>query len=215
MLRHRSVWFFVAVVLFWYCGCTDKRDSMTVPSNSPTEGGPKQAQKENLGRSAMTFQLNSSAFTNGGAIPTNYGGEGADVSPPLAWDGAPAGTKEFAIVCDDPDAPSADPWVHWVIYGIAGDVRGLPEGLKSGATELKVPLAARQGKNSWPSGVTTGYRGPLPPPGSGPHHYHFKLYALDAPANLPPGATKQQVLDSIKGHVLTETELVGTYERKH
>ena len=162
----------------------------------------------------MKFKISSNAFNEGASIPKKHGGEGQDVSPPLAWDSAPAGAKEFALVCDDPDAPTPEPWVHWVIYGIGPEVRALPEGVKSDAAELKEPVPARQGKNSWPSGVTTGYRGPMPPPGHGVHHYHFKLYALDSPLNLPPGATKQQVLDSIKGHVLAETELVGTYERK-
>jgi Raf kinase inhibitor-like YbhB/YbcL family protein len=162
----------------------------------------------------MRFKLSSTAFDEGAAIPKEHSGEGEDVSPPLDWNGAPADTKEFALICDDPDAPTPEPWVHWVIYGIGPDVRELPEGVESDAAELQNPISARQGKNSWPSGVTTGYRGPMPPPGHGVHHYHFKLYALDLPLNLPPEATKQQVLDGIEGHVLAETELIGTYERK-
>lgn len=161
----------------------------------------------------MAFKLTSSVFSHGGTIPRKFTGEGDDVSPPLAWEGAPAGTKEFTLVCDDPDAP-AGVWVHWVIYGIPANVRSLPEGVKSNAAELHEPVAARQGKNSWPSGVTIGYRGPMPPPGHGTHHYHFKLYALDAQLHLPPGADKQQLLDAMKGHVLGDTELMGTYERK-
>jgi hypothetical protein len=161
----------------------------------------------------MTFQLRSSAFQNGAAIPKKHSGEGRDVSPPLDWTEPPAGTRQFALICDDPDAPSAEPWVHWVIYGIRADVRALAEGVAAGRAELSAPVAARQGKNSWPSGVTVGYRGPMPPPGHGTHHYHFKLYALDAPLSIPPSATKQQVLDAVTGHVLAEAELVGTYRR--
>jgi Raf kinase inhibitor-like YbhB/YbcL family protein len=160
----------------------------------------------------MKFNLTSTAINNYAIIPKKFSGEGDDVSPPLAWDGAPAATKEFALICDDPDAPTPQPWVHWVIYGIGPDVRALPEGVKSNVPELQEPTVARQGKNSWPSGVTTGYRGPLPP--SGTHHYHFKLYALDRKLDLPANATKQQLLDAMKGHVLAEAELVGTYERK-
>ena len=163
----------------------------------------------------MKIKLTSSAFNAGSAIPQKHSGEGNDISPPLTWDGAPDGTKEFALICDDPDAPTPEPWVHWVIYGIAPDVRALPEGVRSNAPQQHTePVAARQGKNSWPSGATTGYRGPLPPPGHGTHHYHFRLYALDTRLDLPPGATKQQLLDAMKGHVLAEAGLVGTYERK-
>jgi Raf kinase inhibitor-like YbhB/YbcL family protein len=162
----------------------------------------------------MKFEFTSTAFKNNHAVPKEYTGEGDDVSPPLAWDDAPPNTKEFALICDDPDAPSPEPWVHWVIYGIPADARALPEGVKSNAPQLTKPVTARQGKNSWPSGVTTGYRGPLPPPGHGVHHYHFKLYALDARLDLPSGSTKQQLLDAMKSHVLGEAELVGTYERK-
>ena len=161
----------------------------------------------------MAFKLSSSAFKAGAAIPRKFTGEGDDVSPPLAWDGVPDGTKEFALICDDPDAPTSEPWVHWVIYGIAADVRALPEGIKN-ETQLTKPIAARQGKNSWDSGVTIGYRGPMPPPGHGTHHYHFQLHALDRPLDLAPAATKKQVLAAMQVHVLGEAELIGTYERK-
>lgn len=162
----------------------------------------------------MAIRLTSSAFASGEAIPRKFTGEGDDVSPPLAWDGAPAGTKEFALICDDPDAPTPEPWVHWIIYGISPEVHALPEGMKSNATQLTEPITAEQGKNSWPSGVTTGYRGPLPPRGHGIHHYHFKLYALDTRLGVPPGATKQQLLNAMQGDVLADGELTGTYEIK-
>ena len=161
----------------------------------------------------MRFQLSSSAFKHEEAIPRKYAGEGDDISPPLAWEGAPEATQEFALICDDPDAPTTEPWVHWVIYGIAADARSLAESMPSGEAELKKPIAARQGKNSWSSGTTVGYRGPLPPPGHGTHHYYFKLFALDRKIELPPSATKADLLSAMKDHVLAEAELVGTYSR--
>jgi len=160
----------------------------------------------------MSFLLTSSAFAAGQPIPQKFSGEGEDRSPPLAWGNPPAGTREFALVCDDPDAPTPEPWVHWVIYGIPADVRSLPEGIANEA-ELDNPVVAKQGKNSWPKGVMIGYRGPMPPPGHGTHHYNFKLYALDQRLDLAPSATKQALLRAIQGHVLAEAKLTGTYAR--
>jgi Raf kinase inhibitor-like YbhB/YbcL family protein len=161
----------------------------------------------------MAFKLSSTAFEPGRVIPRKHTGEGEDVSPPLSWEHVPDGTKEFALICDDPDAPTPQPWVHWVIYGIPAEVRHLPEGIKNDP-KLTQPILALQGKNSWDSGKTIGYRGPMPPPGHGTHHYHFKLYALDTPLELAPGATKDQLLRAMKGHVVALAELIGTYERK-
>ena len=124
-----------------------------------------------------TITVRSTAFDDGQPIPKKFTEDGQDVSPPLAWDGGPEGTKELALICDDPDAPSREPWVHWVIYKIPATVRGLPEGLPTDAS-LESRSSAMQGKNSWPDGRTIGYRGPAPPPGR-VHHYHFKVYALD------------------------------------
>jgi Raf kinase inhibitor-like YbhB/YbcL family protein len=181
---------FMALLLLSAC----RRETPTLPASGITP--PK-------GESQMN--VTSSAFKNGQPIPKKYTGEADDISPPLAWGDPPKGTQEFALIGDDPDAPSPQPWVHWVIYGIAPDARALPEGVKSNAPG--------QGTNSFTSGANTGYRGPMPPPGHGTHHYHFKLYALDKKLDLQPGATKQQLLDAMKGHVLGEGEIVGTYER--
>lgn len=155
------------------------------------------------------FRLSSSAFQQNKAIPRRYTGEGDDVSPPLEWTNSPAGTHEFALICDDPDAPSPEPWVHWVIYRLPADTSSLPE---------RVPPVLRagsrgelQGKNSWPKGI--GYRGPLPPPGHGVHHYHFRLYAIDRELDLEPGLDKKGLLSAVHGRVLGIAELVGTYER--
>jgi Raf kinase inhibitor-like YbhB/YbcL family protein len=159
----------------------------------------------------MTIQITSSAFTQGQPIPKKHTGEGTDVSPPLAWSNLPAGAKELALICDDPDAPRAEPWVHWVIYQIPADAKGLPEGVPR-KSKLKEPAGAVQGLNSWPAAEAVGYRGPMPPPGK-VHHYSFKLYALDAPLQAEPGLDKKGLLQRIKGHVLAEGELMGTYKR--
>lgn len=161
----------------------------------------------------MNMRLQSSAFQSGHRIPEQHTGEGVDVSPALQWEGVPEGTRELALICDDPDAPQAEPWVHWVLYGLNATVRSLPEGVPAG-TRLSKPVAVLQGRNSWTSGRTTGYRGPLPPKGHGTHHYHFKLYALDAPMSLNPGVDKQALLKAMEGHILATGELVGTYSRE-
>ncbi|MEX0642269.1 MAG: YbhB/YbcL family Raf kinase inhibitor-like protein [Pirellulales bacterium] len=160
----------------------------------------------------MTIALKSPAFQPGGAIPQKFTEDGSDASPPLAWSNVPTGTRAFALVVDDPDAPSAQPWVHWVIYTIPGDSNSLAEKIPPQA-RLEEPAGALQGRNSWRSGRTIGYRGPAPPRGSGAHHYHFHLYALDAALDLRPELDKAALLAAIEGHVLGEGELVGTYGR--
>ena len=158
----------------------------------------------------MTISITSTAFEAGKPIPKKYTGEGEDLSPPLAWSGIPKGTQEIALICDDPDAPMGT-WVHWVLYKIPADATGLPEGLPREKT-LKTPAGAVQGVNSF-SSDNLGYRGPMPPKGHGPHHYHFKLYALDKPVTLAPGVDKKTLLAEIREHVLAQGELMGTYQR--
>lgn len=160
----------------------------------------------------MSITLTSTAFSQGEAIPRQYTGDGDDVSVPLSWTGVPHGTKQLALICDDPDAPTDEPWVHWLLYNIPPDVTSLPEGVPP-AERPNQPQGAAQGQNSWPSGRTIGYRGPAPPPGHGVHHYHFKLYALDAELNLEPGLSKSALLKALQGHIVAQGELVGTYER--
>jgi len=161
---------------------------------------------------AVKITLTSTAFREGEPIPTKHTGEGDDVSPPLAWSGAPETTMQFALICDDPDAPRKEPWVHWVIYGIPADANGLPEGVEA-SVNPRQPAGAVQGKNSWPDGENTGYRGPMPPPGK-PHRYFFRLYALDTALDAPAGLTKGGLLAKIAGHVVGEAQLMGTYQRK-
>lgn len=149
----------------------------------------------------MDMELKSPAFGAGEAIPRKFTGEGEDVSPPLAWSGAPRDTRAFALVCDDPDAPTDEPWVHWVVYDIPADRTSLPEGAEG----------FLEGKNSW---GRAEYGGPLPPAGHGEHRYRFHLYALDRPTDLEPGATLDEVRRASEDHVLAEGELVGLYERR-
>ena len=160
----------------------------------------------------MTMTISSTAFKDGQPIPKKHTEDGGDLSPLLKWEGVPEGTKELVLIVDDPDAPTPQPWVHWVLYEIPCDARELPEGLPSGG-RLAKPITALQGRNSWSSGRTIGYRGPAPPPKHGVHHYHFKLFALDAPLALNPSLDKAAVLEAMQGHILAEGELVGTYER--
>jgi Raf kinase inhibitor-like YbhB/YbcL family protein len=160
----------------------------------------------------MTMSLSSSAFKNNEPVPRKYTEDGSDVSPPMAWSEGPAGTKEFALILDDPDAPSKEPWVHWVIYKIPADVRALKENVPP-KPRLEDPPGALQGRNSWPSGRTVGYRGPAPPAGHGTHHYQFHIYALDAAVALEPEMDKASLERAMRGHILAEGRLVGTYGR--
>lgn len=155
----------------------------------------------------MAFALTSNAFKNGERIPTRYTCDGPDVSPPLAWSGAPQGTKAFAVICDDPDAPRGT-WVHWVLYELPANLTSLPEGVPAQDT-LPQLGGAKQGRNDF---GRNAYGGPCPPPGK-PHRYFFKLYALDAPLGLKPGARKEDVERASRGHVLGEAQLMGVYGR--
>ena len=157
----------------------------------------------------MSVKIESPAFKNNETIPVQFTGDGKDVSPQLSWSGVPDGTAELALIMDDPDAPTPEPWVHWVIYKIPADTKTLPENVAKTET-LTTPAGGMQGKNSWDK---VGYGGPAPPPGHGTHHYHFKLYALDQALSVSPGLTKNQLLSAMKGHILAEGELVGTYKR--
>ena len=155
----------------------------------------------------MAFILTSAAFKDGATIPGKYTCDGVDVSPPLAWSGAPAGTRSFALVADDPDAPGGT-WVHWVLYNLPADVSELPENIaKVESLDLG---GARQGRNDF---RRPGYGGPCPPPGPA-HRYFFKLYALDTRLQLKAGAQKKDVEAVMEGHVLGTAQLMGTYARQ-
>ena len=157
------------------------------------------------GAANMALSITSTAFKDGAAIPKKFTCDGEDLSPALSWSGAPAGTKSFALICDDPDAPMGT-WVHWVMWGIPASAPSLPEGVEKTAT---LPGGIKQGLNSWPK---AGYNGPCPPPGK-PHRYYFKLYALDSEPDLPANANKAALENTMKGHVLGQGQTMGTYGR--
>lgn len=157
-----------------------------------------------MGFALSDMQLTSSAFDNGGAIPKIHTGEAKDVSPALSWSGAPSGTKSFALICHDPDAPLVKPgtygFVHWVLYGIPGTVTGLAEGVGDYV----------KGINDFGN---AGYGGPMPPEGHGTHHYFFWLLALDSEPDLPAGLSMSELLERIEPNVTAMNRLVGTYSR--
>jgi hypothetical protein len=156
--------------------------------------------------STMKLELTSPAFKEGGPIPVKHTCDGEDVSPPLNWNGAPEGTKSLALICDDPDAP-AGTWVHWVLHDLSPAITELAEAIPP--SEI-TPQGAKQGINDF---QRLGYGGPCPPPGK-PHRYFFKLYALDAQPQLGSRATKKELVAAMKGHILAEGQLIGTYKRK-
>ncbi|MFW6146031.1 MAG: YbhB/YbcL family Raf kinase inhibitor-like protein [Planctomycetota bacterium] len=160
-------------------------------------------------RPSGPMRLTSTAFSDGERIPMRYTADGENISPPLQWVNLPEGTRELALIVEDPDAPRPTPWVHWLIYRIDATYPYLPAGIDP-VPLPEVPPGARQGANS---ATTIGYRGPSPPPGSGVHHYHFRLYALDAPLTAVPGLDKAGLLGAVADHVLETAELVGTYSR--
>lgn len=157
----------------------------------------------------MAFSITSSAFQNESVIPKKFTCDGEDFSPPLQWREAPAGTKSFTLVMDDPDAPPGT-WVHWLIYDLPATTVSLAEGVSKNEAG---PNGSKQGL-VW--GVDTfskvGYYGPCPLPGK-PHRYYFKLHALDTLLILPSKATKPQLEVKMKGHVLGQATLMGTYGR--
>jgi hypothetical protein len=161
------------------------------------------------GGKIMSLNVESKAFEPQQAIAQKYAykGEGQNISPPLSWSGAPQGVASYVVIVDDPDAPSPKnprpkPWVHWVLYNIPPQTTALAEGATGGGVQGKTDFGE------------TAYGGPMPPPGSGTHRYFFKVHALDTTLDLEPGATKDQVLDAMEGHVLAKGEIYGTYERK-
>ncbi len=156
------------------------------------------------------MNLTCPSFKSGAEIPRRHSQEGENLNPSLEWSHVPAETQEFALICEDPDAPTERAWVHWVLYGISPKVTHIPEGMP-GVGKIDLPVAALQGENT--SG-RLGYSGPMPPEGHGRHRYFFRLFALNRKVFLGPGATRDQLLNEIRGHVIAEAVLMGTYERK-
>ena len=147
----------------------------------------------------MSLQVRSPAFSEGSEIPRKYTCDGQNDAPPLEWEGVPRSARSLAVICDDPDAPSGT-FTHWVLYNIPGSAHGLPEH----------PTVGTSGVNGFGK---TGFGGPCPPKNDRPHHYRFHLYALDLDSLGPAGLSKEDALSAMRGHVLDEGELVGTYKR--
>ena len=153
----------------------------------------------------MDFKILSSSFKEGESIPDKYGYYIENASPPLNWTNPPAGTKSIALLVDDPDAPVGD-WVHWIVFNIPPNINELKEGASS---KKLLPKGSIEGLNDFRK---NNYGGPCPP--SGTHRYYFKLYALDNILSLKENTTKKQLLEAMKGHILAQTTLIGTYRRK-
>ncbi|HJZ74104.1 MAG TPA: YbhB/YbcL family Raf kinase inhibitor-like protein [Vicinamibacterales bacterium] len=147
----------------------------------------------------MSLHVSSPAFSNGSEIPRKYTCDGQNAAPPLEWSGAPGGARSLAVICDDPDAPSGT-FTHWVLYDIPASSDGLPERSTAGSPGL----------NSFGK---TGFGGPCPPKKDDAHHYHFHVYALDLDSLGPAGLSKEAALKAMRGHILAEGEVVGTYKR--
>lgn len=182
----------VALVL---CSCrSEKSANTTQPSNANAPGSGK-----------AEIKITSTIFQEGAMIPRPYTCDGPNVSPSLKWENVPAGAKTLALIADDPDAPNQT-WVHWVLYNLPADVKGLVENAPKQST--LAGGVGLQGKNDFGQ---IGYDGPCPP--NGTHRYYFKLYALDAELALAPGATKEELLKAMEGHVLAEGQLMGKYQK--
>lgn len=151
---------------------------------------------------SMSFQITSSAFSAGSAIPAVYSCKGKDISPPLTWNQPPAGTQSLVLIMDDPDAPVGT-WDHWVVFNLPASLTGLQEGASTA-----LPAGVVTGRNSW---KRSDYGGPCPPGGT--HRYFFKLYALDTALNLTDKASKKDVETAMSGHILSQTELMGTFSK--
>jgi len=152
----------------------------------------------------MALKLIVGAFPEAAVIPTLNTCEGADVSPAIEWSGAPSGTKSFAVIVDDPDAPGGI-WNHWLLFNISPEVHAIAQGFKVGQLGVS-------GNNDFGK---PGYNGPCPPKGHGPHRYYFKLFALDIPrVDLKKGATRAELDQAMRGHILGQTQYMGRFERK-
>jgi Raf kinase inhibitor-like YbhB/YbcL family protein len=183
--------------------CTSSTAETASPS-APATTSPETIQPTT--EADMSFKLTSDAFANGQSIPAKYSCVGKNISPSLAWSEPPAGTRSFALIVEDPDAPGGT-WIHWVLFNIPAERRSLEEDLPVTGKNVD-PNAIFVGKNSWGD---ISYGGPCPP--SGTHRYFFKFYALDTVISLLPGATREGLLKEMNGHILAQTELMGTFSK--
>jgi len=183
-----------SIALFLLCSC-----------DSGDGAGPNTQARKAPEAAKARLTVTSSAFKEGGEIPSKYTCDGANVSPSVAWKPTPKGARSFALICDDPDAPRGT-WVHWVAFDIPPSVKGLPESVPP------LPRLAVGGKHGTNDFRTLGYGGPCPP--SGTHRYFFRVYALDRTLGLEPGITKARLVKAIEGHVIGEGRLMGRYARQ-
>lgn len=152
------------------------------------------------------FRLTSPAFPHDTPLPRRHTGDGEDLSPPLAWSGTPPGTKELALVCDDPDAETGV-FTHWVVYGLSPDVSELPEAIPDDAIIETDDVSLVQGLNEFDD---VGWSGPVTSDERGPHRLFFRLFALDTElVDLPPGVSRQELRAAAKDHIIEQTLLVG------
>lgn len=195
-MRRRSVAVIICVLSAILCqpACRRERLSNTPPASNGNAAGDQ----------LPAIKVRSTLFQDGELIPRPYTCDGPNVSPSLSWEAVPAQARTLALIADDPDAPQRT-WVHWVLYNLPAETKGLVENVQKQKT---LPGGALQGSNDFEK---IGYDGPCPP--SGTHRYYFKLYALDTELSLEPGATKEQLLEAMKGHVLAEGQLMGKYRR--
>jgi Raf kinase inhibitor-like YbhB/YbcL family protein len=160
------------------------------------------------GRRTPRIRVESETFADGSVIPDASSDYGGGLSPELRWRGTPAGTRSIALVAEDPDASRHVPFTHWLLYDLPGTVNELPPSIPPDARLPQFDGAA-QGRTS---NGTIGYFGPHPPKDDRPHHYHFEVFCLDSALNLPPGATRGDLMKAMMGHVLAKGEVVGVYE---
>ena len=162
-----------------------------------------------MAKTLTELSLSSAAFKDGAPIPVQFTCDGTNDSPPLTWGDAPDNVASYALIVEDPDAPGGT-FIHWVLYDVPATTHALSQGVPKNPI---VPTlgGAKQGRTSFKNAI--GYGGPCPPKGA-PHHYHFKLFALDKTLGLEPGATREQVMEAMRGHELGHGELVGTYARR-
>ncbi|HXK21361.1 MAG TPA: YbhB/YbcL family Raf kinase inhibitor-like protein [Myxococcota bacterium] len=177
-------------------------------ASSGGRAGEIVSQRAEMASAPASIEVRSSAFSANAPIPDRYSAYHENQSPPLEWSGAPERTQAVALVVEDPDAPGARPFVHWLVAAVPARVHALPESLPDSPT-LRAVGDAHQGATSLGH---TGWFGPRPPPG-GPHHYHFQVFALDAPVELSPGFDRDALVTAMKGHVLARGDLVATYRR--
>lgn len=207
-----------------YTGTSETTRRLGPPTNSAganvrvvnaTSPVPDDAHTANLASRLLSYvsgpalNVASPAFPEGAHIPVTYAAKGENISPPLKWSSGPAGTKSYAILMEDPDVRENPPFVHWVLYNLPPNVLELPMGIPT-LPELLKPKGARQGKNDFGS---IGYVGPNPPPSDAAHRYYFQVFALDTKLDLPVGATREELIEAMQGHVLSIGSTVGLYDQ--